>query len=135
MNRLLTSLVQLILLGITIPMVIAIVKDIKNGALDQIEMHRGGYPLPSSVCSLIILFLFFLFMYHTSDKNIQIFSKQKFFQILRYNGYMIEALLVYLGLAVFIGIFAVQEDRHHKKIADGFNPSARDGDKDGIVQD
>ena len=48
---------------------------------------------------------------------------------------MIEALLVYLGLAVFIGIFAVQEDRHHKKIADGFNPSARDGDKDGIVQD
>ena len=34
MNRLITSLVQLILLGITIPMVIAIVKDIKNGALD-----------------------------------------------------------------------------------------------------
>jgi len=34
MNRLLTSLVQLVLLGITIPMVIAIVMDIKNGGLE-----------------------------------------------------------------------------------------------------
>jgi hypothetical protein len=33
MNRLLTTLVQLALLAITIPMVIAIVKDIKNGGL------------------------------------------------------------------------------------------------------
>jgi hypothetical protein len=33
MSRLLTTLVQLALLAITIPMVIAIVKDIKNGGL------------------------------------------------------------------------------------------------------
>ena len=33
MNRLLTTLVQLLLLGVTIPMVVAIVKDIKNGGL------------------------------------------------------------------------------------------------------
>ena len=34
MNRLLTTLVQLLLLGVTIPMVVAIVKDIKNGGLN-----------------------------------------------------------------------------------------------------
>ena len=33
MNRLLTTLVQLALLVVTIPMVIAMVKDIKNGGL------------------------------------------------------------------------------------------------------
>jgi hypothetical protein len=33
MNRLLTTLVQLALLAVTIPMVIAMVKDIKNGGL------------------------------------------------------------------------------------------------------
>lgn len=54
---------------------------------------------------------------------------------MRYNGYMIEALLVYLGLAVCISIIAIQEDRHDKKIADGYNPDARDGDGDGLIQD
>jgi hypothetical protein len=34
MNRLLTTLVQLLLLGVTIPMVVAIAKDIKNGGLN-----------------------------------------------------------------------------------------------------
>jgi hypothetical protein len=34
LNRLLTSIVQLFLLGITIPMVIAIAKDIKANGLD-----------------------------------------------------------------------------------------------------
>lgn len=48
---------------------------------------------------------------------------------------MIEALLVYLGLAACISIIAIQEDRHDKKIADGYKPDARDGDGDGWVQD
>jgi hypothetical protein len=34
MSRLLTSIVQLSLLAITIPMVVAMVKDIKNGGLE-----------------------------------------------------------------------------------------------------
>jgi hypothetical protein len=34
MNRLLTSLVQLALLAVTIPMVVMMVKDIKNGGLE-----------------------------------------------------------------------------------------------------
>jgi hypothetical protein len=34
MNRLLTTLVQVALLVVTIPMVIAMVKDIKNGGLE-----------------------------------------------------------------------------------------------------
>jgi hypothetical protein len=34
MNRLLTTLVQLFLIGVTVPMVIAIVKDIKANGLD-----------------------------------------------------------------------------------------------------
>jgi hypothetical protein len=34
MNRLLTSLVQLALLAVTIPMVVMMIKDIKNGGLE-----------------------------------------------------------------------------------------------------
>jgi hypothetical protein len=34
-----------------------------------------------------------------------------------------------------MSIIAVQEDRLHKKIAQGYNPNARDGDKDGLVQE
>lgn len=34
MTRLLTTLVQLTLLAVTIPMVVAMVKDIKNGGLE-----------------------------------------------------------------------------------------------------
>jgi len=35
MNRLLTSLVQLVMLSVTIPLVIAMIKDIKNGGLND----------------------------------------------------------------------------------------------------
>ena len=46
-----------------------------------------------------------------------------------------EALLVYLGMAIAISVIAIREDRLQKKIADGFKPNAKDGDKDGLVQD
>ena len=48
---------------------------------------------------------------------------------------MIEVLLVYIGLALFISIVTIKEDMLDKKIAQGFNPNARDGDKDGIIQE
>jgi hypothetical protein len=47
----------------------------------------------------------------------------------------VEALLVYLGMAIAISVIAIREDRLQKKIADGFKPNAKDGDKDGLVQD
>jgi hypothetical protein len=43
--------------------------------------------------------------------------------------------LVYLGLAISISVIAIQEDILNKKIADGYKPNAKDGDKDGIVQE
>lgn len=46
-----------------------------------------------------------------------------------------EALLVYVGLALAISIIVIKEDRLQKKIANGFNPDAKDGDKDGLVQE
>ena len=46
-----------------------------------------------------------------------------------------EVLLVYLGLALVISWITIKEDRLQKKIDDGFNPNARDGDKDGLVQE
>jgi hypothetical protein len=46
-----------------------------------------------------------------------------------------EAILVYLGLSIAISAIAIQEDRLQKKIANGFNPNARDGDKDGLIQE
>ena len=46
-----------------------------------------------------------------------------------------EALLVYLGMAIAISVIAIREDRLQKKIADGFKPNAKDGDKDGLVQE
>ena len=48
---------------------------------------------------------------------------------------MIEVLLVYVGLALFISIVTIKEDMLDKKIAQGFNPNAIDGDKDGIIQE
>ena len=48
---------------------------------------------------------------------------------------MIEVLLVYLGLALAISIITIKEDNLNKKIAQGFNPNAVDGDKDGTVQE
>ena len=46
-----------------------------------------------------------------------------------------EVIFVYLGLAVVISYIVLKEDRLNKKIADGFNPNAKDGDKDGLVQE
>ena len=46
-----------------------------------------------------------------------------------------EALLVYLGMAIAISVIALREDRLQKKITDGFKPNAKDGDKDGLVQE
>ena len=46
-----------------------------------------------------------------------------------------EALLVYLGIAIAISVIALREDRLQKKITDGFKRNAKDGDKDGLVQE
>jgi hypothetical protein len=46
-----------------------------------------------------------------------------------------EPLLVYLGMAIAISVVTIREDRLQKKIANGFNPNAKDGDKDGLVQE
>jgi hypothetical protein len=40
-------------------------------------------------------------------------------------------LFWYLGLSAVIALFALRND----KIEKGFNPKAKDGDKDGLVQD
>ena len=48
---------------------------------------------------------------------------------------MIEVLLVYIGLALFISIVTIKEDMLDKKITNGFNPKAVDRDKDGIIQE
>jgi hypothetical protein len=48
---------------------------------------------------------------------------------------VIEVLLVYIGLALFISIVTIKEDMLDKKIAEGFNPNAVDRDKDGIIQE
>jgi hypothetical protein len=47
----------------------------------------------------------------------------------------VEPLLVYLGMAIAISVVAIREDRLLKKIANGFNPNAKDNDKDGLVQE
>ena len=46
-----------------------------------------------------------------------------------------EALLVYAFMALVISIMVIKEDRLNKKIAEGFNPNAKDGDGDGLVQE
>lgn len=46
-----------------------------------------------------------------------------------------EAVLVYLAMAIAISWIAIKEDLLQKKIADGFNPNAKDGDKDGLLQE
>jgi len=48
---------------------------------------------------------------------------------------VIEVLLVYIGMALVISVITIKEDILDKKIAQGFNPNAVDGDKDGIVQE
>jgi hypothetical protein len=44
---------------------------------------------------------------------------------------LIEVLAVYLGMSIAIAYFAIKDD----KILKGYNPNARDGDKDGILQE
>jgi hypothetical protein len=46
-----------------------------------------------------------------------------------------EALLVYVGMALVISVLTIKEDRLEKKIAQGFNSCAVDRDKDGLVQE
>jgi len=46
-----------------------------------------------------------------------------------------EPLLVYAAMALVISIITIKEDRLNKKISEGFNPNAKDGDKDGSVQE
>ena len=46
-----------------------------------------------------------------------------------------EPLLVYIGLALIISVITIKEDKLQKKIAQGFKLNAKDGDKDGLVQD
>lgn len=41
----------------------------------------------------------------------------------------------YLTMCVVMSVIAVQEDRLYKKIAQGYNPDAKDGDKDGLIQE
>jgi hypothetical protein len=38
-------------------------------------------------------------------------------------------------MALAISIITINEDRLNKKIANGFNPNAKDGDRDGLVQE
>ena len=44
-------------------------------------------------------------------------------------------ILVYVALAFAISAITIKEDRLQKKISQGFNPKAKDGDKDGLVQE
>ena len=46
-----------------------------------------------------------------------------------------EPLIVYLCLALVISWITIKEDRLEKKIKNGFNSNAKDGDKDGLVQE
>jgi hypothetical protein len=46
-----------------------------------------------------------------------------------------EPVLVYVVLAIVISWITIKDDRLQKKIADGFDPNAKDGDKDGLIQD
>ena len=46
-----------------------------------------------------------------------------------------EPLLVYAAMALAISIITINEDRVNKKIANGFNSNAKDGDRDGLVQE
>ena len=48
---------------------------------------------------------------------------------------MKEVVLWYLVMCLVVGVVAYREDRLLKKISQGYKPNARDGDKDGIVQE
>lgn len=44
---------------------------------------------------------------------------------------MIEVVAIYLAMAIVIACIAFNED----KVLKGYNPNAKDGDKDGRIQD
>jgi hypothetical protein len=44
---------------------------------------------------------------------------------------VLEVTLVYLGMAIAISWVAIQEDR----VLKGFNANAKDGDRDGLIQE
>ena len=46
-----------------------------------------------------------------------------------------EALLVYVGLALIISVITIKDDRLQKKIAQGFKVNSVDRDKDGLIQE
>ena len=48
---------------------------------------------------------------------------------------MKEVVLWYLAICLVVGVVAYREDRMFKKISQGYNPNARDGDKDGLIQE
>ena len=48
---------------------------------------------------------------------------------------MKEVVLWYLVMCLVIGVVAYREDRLLKKISQGYKPNAKDGDKDGLVQE
>jgi hypothetical protein len=48
---------------------------------------------------------------------------------------VLEVILVYVVLAFAISTITIKEDRLQKKISQGFNTKAKDGDKDGLVQE
>ena len=41
----------------------------------------------------------------------------------------------YLVMCAVMAYIAISEDRLYKKIAKGYNPNAKDGDKDGLLQE
>jgi hypothetical protein len=48
---------------------------------------------------------------------------------------MIETTLVYIAMGIAISYLETKQDILNKKILQGYNPNARDGDKDGLVQE
>ena len=48
---------------------------------------------------------------------------------------MIKVILVYVLMAIAISYIEIKENLLNKKIANGYKPNAKDGDKDGIIQD
>ena len=41
----------------------------------------------------------------------------------------------YLAMCAVMAYIAISEDRLYRKIAQGYNPNAKDGDKDGLLQE
>lgn len=52
-----------------------------------------------------------------------------------YNRIMLEVILVYVALGIIISYMEIKDDILNKKISQGYNPNARDGDGDGLIQD